>query len=437
MIELFTYELFDADMLQDTAFWQKSFASGVQSTVPGYDLAALAIFAVPWALGTVIGLSARVVETLPIFPTYPGGLTSAEVGAGFVMPYTIKALLGPGGAVGMLLLLFMAVTSTVSSSMIAVSSILSFDIYRTYINPKATDKQVVSVSHLGVVFHGVFITGFALMLNYGGADMNWVNYFSPIITCPGIFPLLFTLLWSGQSKLAAVIAPILGLATGISIWLGTTYAIYGQISIATTQLQAPALYGACGSLFSPILYSLIISYIKPETFDWREFLRIDLIEDETPEGTGTSTSLNASSPALASSNDEKAVSGEKQVQKSFLNFSSQSSHSGTTTPSSTLSIDDVRHPFDEATLHDLRRWYRFSWGFLIFVIGITFLAWPMPLYRDYVFTESFFKAWVSVAIFWQFFAFAAAVVYPIYDGRHEIARSVRGMVETTQRLLGG
>jgi hypothetical protein len=409
------------DQSQDTAFWQKSFASGVQSTVPGYDLAALAIFAVPWGLGTVIGLSARAIETLPIFPTYPGVLTSAEIGAGFVMPYTIKALLGTGGEVGMLLLLFMAVTSTVSSSMIAVSSILSFDIYRTYINDKATDKQVVRVSHFGVVFHGVFITGFALMLNYGGADMNWVLYFSPIITCPGIFPLIFTLMWSRQSKLAAVLAPILGLVTGISIWLGTTHAIYGEITIATTQLQAPALYGSCGSLFSPILYSLIISYFTPETFDWREFLRIDLVEDKTLDGTGSTTFPNLSAVALESSDSEKGGSGPRRA----------------ATPASQIPLDEVRHPFDEATLRDLRRWYRFAWGFLAFVVGTTFLAWPMPLYRDYVFTQGFFTGWVSVAIFWQFFAFAAAVVYPVYDGRKEIAKSVAGMAGAARRAWGG
>lgn len=158
---------------QDTAFWQKSFASDVKSTVPGYDLAALAIFAVPWGLGTVIGLSARVIHTLPIFPTYPNPFSVADIDAGLVMPYTIKALLGTGGEIGMVcaqprpagefanvtkvFLLFMAVTSTVSSSMIAVSSIISFDMYRTYVNPKATDHQIVHASHLGVVFRMICI----------------------------------------------------------------------------------------------------------------------------------------------------------------------------------------------------------------------------------------------------------------------------------------
>lgn len=85
------------------------------------------------------------------------------------MPYTIRALLGKNGVVAFFLLLFMSLTSTVSSSMIAVSSILSFDLYKTYFKPKASDKQLVNVSHLAVAFHGVFIAGFSLALNYGGA----------------------------------------------------------------------------------------------------------------------------------------------------------------------------------------------------------------------------------------------------------------------------
>jgi urea-proton symporter len=38
----------------------------------------------------------------------------------------------------MLLLLFMAVTSSTSAELIAVSSLLTFDIYKTYLKPSAT-----------------------------------------------------------------------------------------------------------------------------------------------------------------------------------------------------------------------------------------------------------------------------------------------------------
>lgn len=402
-------------VVMDTAFWQKAFASEVHSTVPAYDLASLAIFAVPWGLGTVIGLSARVIETLPIFPTYPNLLTSAEIGAGFVMPYTVKALLGTGGAVAMMLLLFMAVTSTVSSSMIAVSSIISFDIYRTYINPEATDRQVLRVSHLGVVFHGLFIAGFALMLNYAGANMTWVSYASPILTCSGIFPLIFTLFWSRQSRLAAVVSPILGLITGIGIWFGTSYTMYGSVTIATTVQEAPCLYGAIGSLFSPLLYTLIISAIKPETFDWNEFLKMDLVGDKTPSSTGSSSPQRASSTGL----DEEKSHATTSI--------------FTTAPPSELentrTLDDrpAVHPYDAETLAHLHKWLRISVIFLIVIIFLTFVAWPLPLYRNYIFTKAFFSGWVSVAIIWQFFALGAVVIYPVWDGRHEISKAVRGI----------
>jgi hypothetical protein len=42
----------------------------------------------------------------------------------------------------MLLMVFMAVTSCGSAELIAVSSLLTYDVYRTYINPAATGEQV-------------------------------------------------------------------------------------------------------------------------------------------------------------------------------------------------------------------------------------------------------------------------------------------------------
>lgn len=176
------------------------------------------------------------------------------------MPYTIKALLGSSDVVAFFLLLFMALTSTVSSFMIAVSSILSFDLYKTYLDPKASDKRLVRVSHLAVCFHAAIISGFSLALDYGGANMNWLGYFIPILTCPGITPLILTLSWSRQTRLAVISSPVLGLFTGLAIWLGSMYSIYGAINMETTQEQAPCLYGALGSLFSPALYSIVISF---------------------------------------------------------------------------------------------------------------------------------------------------------------------------------
>jgi Na+/proline symporter len=68
-------------------------------------------------------------------------------------------LLGQGGAVAMLILLFLAVTSAASAEIIAVSSILTFDVYKTYINPRATPRQIVNVGHAAIAFYALFMGG--------------------------------------------------------------------------------------------------------------------------------------------------------------------------------------------------------------------------------------------------------------------------------------
>lgn len=385
----------------------------------------------PWALGTVFGLAARVLETNPLFPTYPGPFTKAQVQAGFVEPYTLYAVAGRGGAAGLLLCIFMSVTSTVSSSMIAVSSIISFDFYHTYINRKATDKQVIRVSHAGVIFYGIFITGIALAMNYGGANMNWVQYCSPVLTSGGIFPLFFTLMWSGQTRLAAVIAPILGLASGIAVWLSSAYALYGSVSMSTTVQLVPAVYGSMTSFCSPIIYSIVISYIRPNKYDWREFLRVEsLVQDSDDSSSGESDGSENGPATTIESVSPPKKDEEESVEKPPELVSTQNvvAKQSTNADDQIQSLDDVEHPFDAQTLSYLYKWYKIAWGFFIFIMLITWVVWSMPLYRDYVFGKAFYSGWVTVSIIWQFFAFFAVVVYPIYDGWPQLSAVFVGVI---------
>ncbi|KAK1849132.1 urea transport protein [Colletotrichum chrysophilum] len=432
-------------VVMDTAFWQKSFATEVNATVPGYNLAAAAIFGIPWGLGTVIGLTARALHNTPIWPAYPQEFTLAQVNAGLVMPYTVKALIGDQGIDAFLVLVFMALTSTVSSSMIAVSSILSFDVYKTYINPKASDKKLVHVSHLSVVFHAVFITAISLALNYGGADMTWIGYFRPILSCPGIIPLGLTLCWSGQTRLAAIVSPILGFLTGLGIWLGTAHVIYGEINMKTTEGSLPALYGATASFFSPALYSVLLSQYKPEKFDWRRFLLTEIAEEvqlkrsteaekDTDDGNNSSTS-ESQRPAPSLLSPEKASDPERTAATAGNEKAPAAVFSRDAILNGEVNLDDVRHPFDEDTITLLYKWYRIAWYMFVGIVLVTFILWPMPLYRDYIFEKTFFKSWTTVAIIWQFFAFFAVVVYPLYDGRYEIARGAKGVWHSGRDLL--
>jgi Na+/proline symporter len=103
-------------------------------------------------------------------------MTESEVTSGLVLPYAALTIAGSGGAAAIVLMTFMAVTSTLSAQVIAVSSIISFDIYREYFNKGASDAQIIRWSHFGVVFFSLFSAGFSTMLYYVGVNLGWTLY---------------------------------------------------------------------------------------------------------------------------------------------------------------------------------------------------------------------------------------------------------------------
>ncbi|PNP37091.1 hypothetical protein TGAMA5MH_11023 [Trichoderma gamsii] len=172
-------------VIMDTSYFIKAFAASPKAVVPGYVVGGFAYFSIPWSLGTIMGLAALGLESSPIFPTYPRPMNSLEVTNGLVLPYVAVAVAGKGGAVAVLLMTFMAITSTLSAQVIAVSSIFTFDFYRTYINKNAGNKDVIRWSHLGVVLFASISAGLTAAFNYGGINMGWTLYMigKKIIRC--------------------------------------------------------------------------------------------------------------------------------------------------------------------------------------------------------------------------------------------------------------
>lgn len=117
-------------------------------------------------MATTMGLAALALESNPAFPTFPNRMLDADVSAGLVVPYAAVALLGSGGAVAILLIVFMAVTSASSAELIAVSSIFTYDIYQTYINPGASGKKLIYMSHAMVIGFGLFMAAFSVGRKY-------------------------------------------------------------------------------------------------------------------------------------------------------------------------------------------------------------------------------------------------------------------------------
>lgn len=210
-------------------------------------------FAIPWLAATTMGLAALALETNPVFPTYPNRMSDADVTAGLVLPNAAVALLGKGGAAATLLLIFMAVTSASSAEFIAVSSIFTYDIYQTYINPKASGRRLIYMAHTCVVVYAVLLAGFSTGLyceftliysvEYSsltnsrtdiGISIGYLYLMMGVIISAAVLPTALTLLWSKQNMIAATLSPVLGLVSSLIAWLVTAKKTYGSLSVAST-----------------------------------------------------------------------------------------------------------------------------------------------------------------------------------------------------------
>ncbi|RJE23495.1 transporter [Aspergillus sclerotialis] len=365
-------------VIMDTSYFIKAFSASPSSVVPGYTIGGIAYFGIPWALGTVMSSIAIGLENRPSFPTYPRRMTSSEVSSGLVLPYAAITIAGKGGAAASLLMTFMAVTSTLSAQVIAVSSILSFDVYREYFKRSATDRDIIRSSHAGVIFFAAFSAGFSTMLHYVGIDLQWTLYMLGVVTCPGIFPMVFTILWRRQSKAAAILSPILGMATGLAVWLSTARKFGGSVSVSATGGVLPCVYGTVASFLSPILYSVVITLLKPQDYDWSEFKkeRLALEKLDTPD-----------SSTLHSLDTSILENGDKHLKSS--------------------SVD----------AKNLKKWTRIAFFWTVATFLGHWVLWPLPMYgSNYVFGKKFFAAWVIVSIIWLWITTLVAIFYPLFDG---------------------
>merc|ERR1719160_1535010 len=122
----------------DQSYWQSAVAAKPRSAVMGFLIGGMVWFAVPFCMATTNGLAGRALTTHPDIEGAFGAyyIDGAASSSGLTPARVLSHILGPGGAFILLLQLFMAITSTGSAEIIAVSSILTYDIYYEYINPE-------------------------------------------------------------------------------------------------------------------------------------------------------------------------------------------------------------------------------------------------------------------------------------------------------------
>ncbi|KAI1101274.1 Na+/solute symporter [Jackrogersella minutella] len=372
----------------DNGYYNKAIAASPVHALPGYIIGGLSWFAIPWLTATTMGLSALALEGTPDFPTYPNRMTEADVSAGLVLPYAAVALLGKGGAVATLLIIFMAVTSATSSELIAVSSIFTYDLYRTYFKPDASGKRLIYMSHVIVVTYALFISSFSVGLYYAGISMGYLYLMMGCIISSAVIPATLTLIWKGQNKWAAALSPIFGLAVALVAWLVTAKKECGALDVTCTGSNNPMLAGNVAALLSPLVFIPIFTLIfGMDNYDWKSMMDIRRGDDHELADT-------------AGVDLEQTVGGHVETTNEFAEEQSKLTRASTISKWTTVGM---------------------TLAFLV--------LWPFPMYgSNYVFSKPFFTGWVTVGIIWIFCSLGAVGLFPVFEGRQTLARTCKAIV---------
>lgn len=182
-----------------------------------------------------------------------------------------------------------------------------------------------------------------------------------MLICPGVIPLVFSIAWKRHATMAAFVSPVVGIITGIATWLGTAYRFYVKVTIFNTGQQLPCLYGGLVTLILPGIVNIIVSLtIKPYAFDWEKFKVASIIVTEEEVNNSDITEGN-------SIDGEKKSNGEDVNSYSKSRISLQSS------------IQDETSKRDRK----LDLYVKISYTAAIFMLLLTWVVWPLPLYRNY------------------------------------------------------
>ncbi len=371
----------------DNSYWQNAIAARPSGTYKGYLIGGIAWFSIPFTMATTLGLAARAMD-LPI--------TKTEAGLGLVPPAVAVHVLGEGGAFLILFQLFMAVTDTACAEQIASSAIFSYDVFKRYLHPKATGKQILFVSRVGVFAWSILSGVLAVILFELKIGLGWIYVAMGNFIGSAVFPVAFALTWKRCSGLGAVLGCWVGLGLSMLAWcLAAQSSKLGKgtkaVNVDTLGDDLPSLAGNLVALLSSPVVCVVVSLIWPQKdFDWDQLKKKTedwLIEDDIDESERVTHS------ELIGMNHGEEDS-EEQLSK-VLYFS-----------------------------------YWFGGGLSIVLI----IIWPLLTLPEVSFSKSYWNWWVAIGFIWAHCAAFVTMVYPIWEIRQDLHDFFAGKKEEEVKI---
>ncbi|KAG1876103.1 urea transporter [Suillus tomentosus] len=379
-----------ATVFQDQVYWQRAIASRPSTTVKAYLIGGLAWFTIPFAFSMTLGLAAVAFSAVPaansFFIPMLALLSQDAISEGLPASLAAATLLGKSGAAALLVVLFLAVTSATSAELIA-----------RYINLKATEQQILRMSHAGVVIFALVMGIAGVIFYYIGVSMGWLYTFMGVILGSAVCPIALCITWKKANKVGCISGALVGFAAGIIAWLVTTSTLNQKV-INVTVRNYEMLSGNLASIGVGAIISTAISLIWPDDYDF-----------------ASTRAINGRSAAISrDANDELE---ESEDEKKFPDVTVSS-------VSNEAQIDPELDPVG------LNKAFKFAARASIVLTLVLLILIPLPLFgAQTVYSITGFSVWVIIGIIWTFMSAFAVVLYPLWESRAAIRPISRGVIK--------
>jgi len=195
-----------------------------------------------------------------------------------------------------------------------------------------------------------------------------------VIIGSAVMPIAFLLLWRKANATGAILGSIIGCILGITSWLVVTKVEYGRVTLETTGKDAPMLVGNLVSILSGGAIHAVLSFLKPQNYDWESTKKITTVEKDLSE----------------------------------------------------LPVEE----FSEESLRKAKSWI-VKWG--LGLTAVIVILWPVLSLPAREFSKGYFTLWSVIAIAWGTIGSAVIIALPLIESWDTITSVLSGMF-TDDRL---
>ncbi len=222
------------EVFHNNVWWSRAFAFREDIGKKAFFIAGLIWLPIPIAAGFIALASGTLGVTVPS-PDMVGPLVVANV-------------LGEVGAIAIFIIVFCSLASSIDSLLAATSDLITEDVYRTLIRPKASSRQLKKAAQITTLLLGVG-TWIVCVPRIG--TLATVLFFAGPLVGSMIWPIITGLYWRRASAAGAISGMLLGSAAGLLA--------YFEIGWYVGSLVGTAISMVC---------VLFCAYRYPAHYDW-------------------------------------------------------------------------------------------------------------------------------------------------------------------------